>query len=73
MRHNFFIHVSVGGHLGCFHVLNIINSAAVNIRVPVVSELFLSVILLQVSPCLYDLFMYSGFNIDNFPFSTCGF
>ena len=36
--------------------------------------LFLSVILLQkISPCLYDLFMYSGFNIDNFPFSTCGF
>ena len=29
MYHNFFIHLSVDGHLGCFHVL-VINSAAVN-------------------------------------------
>ena len=29
MYHNF-IHLSVNGHLGCFHVLAIVNSAAVN-------------------------------------------
>ena len=35
MYHSFFIHLSVDGHVGCFHVLAIVNSAAVNTEVRV--------------------------------------
>ena len=35
MYHSFLIHSSADGHIGCFHVLDIINSAAMNIEVQV--------------------------------------
>ena len=42
MYHSFFIHSSVNGHLGCFHVLAIVNSAGVNNGIHVSFKIFVS-------------------------------
>ena len=42
MYHSFLIHSSADGHLGCFHVLAIINSATVNIGVHVSLSILVS-------------------------------
>ena len=42
MYHSFLIHSSADGHLGCSHVLAIINSAAMNIEVHVSLSILVS-------------------------------
>ena len=46
MYHNFFIHSSVSGHLGCFHVLAIVNSAPMN------NEIHVSLSILVSTGCM---------------------
>ena len=56
MHHIFFIHSPVSGHVGCFHALVIVNSAAVNIGV-------------QVS---FQIIVFSGFMMRSRIAGSCG-
>ena len=49
MYHNFLIHLSADGYLGCLHVLAIINSAVMNIGVHVSLSILVSLVCMSSS------------------------
>ena len=49
MYHNFLIHLSVDEHLGCFHVLGIVNSAVKDIEVHVSLSILVSSVFMPSS------------------------
>ena len=49
MYHNFLIHLSADGHLGCFHVLGNVNSAIMNIGVHVSLSILISLVCMPSS------------------------
>ena len=62
MYHSFLIHLSADGHLGCFHVLPIINSDAMNIGVHMsLSDLVSSVCMPRSGIALSDDSSISSF------------
>ena len=49
MYHSFLIHSSADGHLGCFHVLAIKNSAVMNVVVYVLLSILVSLVFIPSS------------------------
>ena len=68
MYHNFLIHLSANGHLGCFHVLAVENSAVMNIGVHVSLSILVSSMCMPSSGIAGSY----GSSISSFLRNLCG-
>ena len=63
ISHIFFIHSSVDGHLGCFHILAIVNSTAMNIGVHISFQIM---VFSEYMPGIYGIAESYGHTVFSF-------
>ena len=61
MYHVVFIHSNVNGHLGCFHVLDIVNSAQMYIEVHISFRILVTYVFQEIISYILDIILELGF------------